>query len=75
MPNPTYSRPARLAPALLTSPPLQQCCSPPLPTAGAAAAMASKPPSERLELLVDKNAKLSAQVDVQRTEIVRLERK
>lgn len=37
--------------------------------------MEKKPPYNRLDLLVDKNAKLAAQVDVQRGEIGRLEKK
>eukprot|EP00887_Chlorella_sp_A99_P005997 scaffold27.g5997.t1 len=37
--------------------------------------MDTKPPGNRLDLLVDKNAKLSAQVEVQRAELRRLETK
>jgi len=36
--------------------------------------MSNKPPSKRLELLKDRNSKLSAQVSVQRQEINRLQR-
>jgi predicted RNase H-like nuclease (RuvC/YqgF family) len=36
--------------------------------------MTNKPPSKRLELLKDRNSKLSAQVSVQRQEINRLQR-
>lgn len=37
--------------------------------------MATKPPESRLELLADKNAKLVAQVEVQRSQLNTLERK
>ncbi|GAB4815094.1 hypothetical protein N2152v2_002140 [Parachlorella kessleri] len=36
--------------------------------------MVNKPPTERLELLVDKNAKLAAQLDVQRRLVAQLEK-
>jgi hypothetical protein len=37
--------------------------------------MVNKPPTDRLELLLDKNAKLVAQLDVQRKHAAQLERR
>lgn len=37
--------------------------------------MTNKPPTERLELLLDRNAKLAAQLEVQRKHVVSLERR